>query len=71
MTVYVPEKAEDWPFEAKAFAISEANDAVEIRREIDSLAGIPEPNWDGDQKSAQFFSKSELTLLLLALGGPQ
>lgn len=71
MTVTVPDEADEWPFEAKAAAISEANDAADIRSEVDSIAGIPDPSWEGQSDRASAFTKYELTLILLALGGPQ
>lgn len=71
MTVSIPDEAEDWPFEAKAATVSKINGAADIREEIDTLAGISDPSWDDDTARANSFTKYELTLLLLALGGPQ
>ena len=68
MSVDVPPEADEWEFEAKRFAISEANTAVEIREEIDGIVGLG-GHWDRDQ--AATFTKDELAMLLLALGGPQ
>ena len=68
MSVTIPPKADDWPFEAKRFAIAEANTVVEIREEIDGIVGLG-GHWKHDQ--AATFTKDELAMLLLALGGPQ
>ena len=68
MSVDVPPKADEWEFEARRFAISESNTAAEIREEIDGIVGLG-GHWDRDQAST--FTKDELAMLLLALGGPQ
>lgn len=71
MPVDIPDKAGEWPFEAKAAAICEVNTTTDVRSEIDAIAGIEDPNWQGNDSTANQFTKYELTLLLLALGGPQ
>lgn len=68
--VVVPEDADDWPFEAKAAAISERNVVEDIREEIDGIAGIPDPRWTQVDLDAGSFTKYELVIVLLALGGP-
>lgn len=68
MSVTLPPQADDWEFEARRFAISEANSAQEIREEIDAIVGL---EGDCDDSDAGWFAKDELAMLLLALGGPQ
>lgn len=71
MTVDIPDKAEDWSFEAKAAAIKETNSGNDIRSEVDNLVGITDPSWEENKSQPGNFTKYELTLLLLALGWPQ
>ena len=71
MSVELPPAADDWEFSAKHYAISEANTAEDIRREIDAIVGIENPNWTMTGRTAGSFAKQELALVLLALGGPQ
>lgn len=71
MTVDDPGGDSDLPFEARAAMISEMNNAADIREEIDDIVGIDDPNWSGNRGQASSFTKRELTLVLLALGGPQ
>ena len=71
MSVDVPPKADDWPFEAKRSAVSEANTAAEIREEIDDILGDSDPRWFEVGGDPGQFTKGELAMLLLALGGPQ
>lgn len=65
----VPEEFEDWPFDAKAFVLAEANGAKALRHEIDSLAGMSHDNENAD--NAGSFTKAELATLVMALGGPE
>jgi hypothetical protein len=69
--VSIPDKAAEWPFEAKAATVAEVNNAADIRAEIDAIAGISDPAWQASDSQAGSFTKYELTLLMLALGGPQ
>ena len=71
MTVHIPEQADVWEFEARRYAVAEANTASEIREEIDAIVGFDEPAWTQTDSGPDHFSKHELALLLLALGGPQ
>ena len=71
MSVTIPPKADDWQFEAKRFAVSEANTAAEIREEIDDILGDSDPRWVEIGGAPGAFTKEELAMLLLALGGPQ
>jgi len=71
MSVELPPAADDWEFEARRFAVSEANTAEDIRREIDAIVGVEEANWTTTGRKPVSFSKDELALVLLALGGPQ
>ncbi|ELZ48952.1 hypothetical protein C464_06060 [Halorubrum coriense DSM 10284] len=68
MNLDVPDKYEDWPFEARAFVLAEANTAADLRQEIDSLAGMEH---DPDAEAQQQFTNDELAQLVMALGGPQ
>jgi len=61
MSVYLPPKADEWEFEARRYALSEANRAVDLREEI----------WTTTGREPASFSKDELALVLLALGGPR
>lgn len=67
----IPDGADDWPFEARAAAYAEKNTATDIRKEIDSIVGITDPSWSEEGDRSGWFTKYELVLLLLALGGPQ
>lgn len=71
MSVTLPAEADDWQFEAKRFAVSEANTAAEIRKEIDDILGDSDPRWFEMGGDPGRFTKEELAMLLLALGGPQ
>ena len=71
MSVDVPPKADEWEFEARRFAISESNTAAEIREEIDDILGDSDPRWFEVGGDPGQFTKGELAMLLLALGGPQ
>jgi len=68
LNLTIPDEADEWPHEARAFVLAEANTAKELRQEIDSLAGMPN---DADDDKAGAFTKDELAQLVLALGGPQ
>jgi len=71
MSVYLPPKADEWEFEAKRYALSEANRAVDLREEIDAIIGNDDPTWTTTGREPASFSKDELALVLLALGGPR
>lgn len=71
MSVYLPPEADEWEFEAKRFALAEANRTADLREEIDAIIGAGDPNWTTTDNTAGFFSKDELALVLLALGGPR
>lgn len=68
MNLDVPDEYEDWPFEARAFVLAEANTSAELRQEIDSLAGMEH---DPDADAHQQFTNDELAQIVMALGGPQ
>jgi len=40
LNLTVPDEADEWPHEARAFVLAEANTAADLRQEIDSLAGM-------------------------------
>ncbi|MFC5970038.1 hypothetical protein ACFPYI_01720 [Halomarina salina] len=65
----VPEEFDDWPFDARNFVLAQANTALELRQEICSLSGIA---FDEERESdrATQFSKEEMAMLVMALGGP-
>lgn len=65
----VPDEFEEWPFDARSFVLAEANTAIELREEINALAGLAGAV-DGSDSAAQF-TKEELATLVMALGGPQ
>ena len=67
--VDVPDEYEAFPFEAKRFVLAEANTAVEIRRAINNIVGLPNEGLESD--SASNLTKEELAAILMALGGPQ
>jgi len=71
MSVYLPPEADEWDFEARRYALSEANRAVDLRKEIDAIIGDEDPTWTTTGREAGSFSKDELALVLLALGGPR
>lgn len=68
LNLTIPDEADEWPHEARAFVLAEANTAADLRQEIDSLAGMTN---DADDDKAAAFTKDELAQLVLALGGPQ
>ncbi|PHQ39071.1 hypothetical protein DJ69_08105 [Halorubrum persicum] len=68
MNLDAPDEYEDWPFEARAFVLAEANTATDLRREIDSLAGLEH---DTTMDTHQSFTNDELAQLVMALGSPQ
>jgi len=69
LNLTIPDEADEWPHEARAFVLAEANTAADLRQEIDSIAGM---STDADSDTAdQFFGKEELAQIVLALGGPQ
>lgn len=65
----VPAEYDDWPHDARAFVLAEANTAVDLREEINSLVGFTSEDLESD--SAAQFTKEELAELIMALGGPQ
>jgi len=69
--VSVSDDASEWPFEAKAAAITETNTMDSVRRDVDDIVGIPDASWETHNKQSGSFTKYELALVLLALGGPQ
>jgi hypothetical protein len=71
MSVELPAAADEWEFEARVYALIEANRAVDLREEIDAIAGIEDANWTTTGREPASFSKNELALVLLALGGPR
>jgi len=64
----IPDEFEDWPFEARQFVLAEANDALSLRKELDSLAGLNSEDLQKDQ--AGQFTKVQLATVVMALGGP-
>jgi hypothetical protein len=64
---YLPDEAEEWPFEAKRSAVASANSAAEIREDIDTIVGL-RSEWA--ETGALSFTKHEAAAILLALGGP-
>lgn len=66
--VDVPDRWEDWPFEARAYVLAEANSAVELRESINSIVGMPNDEFESD--NALSLTKSEAAQILMALGGP-
>jgi len=68
MNIDVPDEFDEWPFEARAFVLAEANTAADLRQEIDSLAGMEH---DTEMDTHQRFTNEELAQLVMALGGPQ
>lgn len=66
----IPDGMDDWPFDATASTIAARNGAAPIREEIDRIVGIPNPAWKESESGPGAFTKLELTMLLLALGGP-
>jgi len=71
MSVYMPPKADEWEFEARRYALAEANRLVDLREEIDAISGDDDPAWTASGRQPGSFSKDELALVLLALGGPR
>ena len=65
----VPDEFDDWPYDARSFVLAEANSAVELREEVNSLVGLSSEEFDSD--NAASFTKEELAELIMALGGPQ
>ena len=64
----VPDEFGEWPFEARQFVLAEANTAIELREEICGLVGLPTKDWSSD--AASQFTKAEMAMLVMALGGP-
>ena len=71
MSVSLPPEADDWAFEARRYALAEANTTADIREEVDAIVGFRSPAWETTDSGPGYFSKHELAMLLLALGGPQ
>ncbi|WP_114578553.1 hypothetical protein [Saliphagus sp. LR7] len=65
----VPDEWEDWPFDARAYVLAEANNAIDLRREIEDIVGM-EPIEEADNGKAGQFTKAQLAMILMALGGP-
>jgi len=65
----VPDKYDDWPFDAKNFVLAEANTALELRHEIEALAGMEKTDEEG--RAVSQFSKDEMATIVMALGGPR
>jgi len=68
LNLTIPDEADEWPHEARAFVLAEANTAADLRQEIDSIAGMSN---DADSDAPDRFTKGELAQIVLALGGPQ
>ena len=62
----VPDEYDEWPHDARAFVLAEANTAQELRQEIDSLAGMEHKS---DADAPQAFTTDELAQIVMALGG--
>jgi len=71
MSVSLPPEADDWQFEARRYALAESNTTADLRAEVDAIVGLDSPAWTTTDSGAGHFSKHELAMLLLALGGPQ
>lgn len=67
--VNIPERARDWPREAKASAISEDYSKKQIREDIDALIGERDPAWKDSTAQPGQFTVNELAKVLLACGG--
>ena len=65
----VPDEFDDWPHETRSFVLAEANGTIDLREEINSLAGLSSGDYQSD--NAGSFTKEQLATLVLALGGPQ
>lgn len=65
--VDVPDDWRDWPFEARAYVLAEANTAEELRKEINSIVGMSN---DFEKNKALNLKKDEAAQILMALGGP-
>jgi hypothetical protein len=65
----VPDEFDEWPHDARAFVLAEANGATDLREEINTLAGLSSDEYRSD--NAGSFTKEQLATLVLALGGPQ
>ncbi|MFW6435939.1 MAG: hypothetical protein ACOCY1_06105 [Halovenus sp.] len=71
MSAELPEKAGDWPFEARHTALSEANTARDLREDIASIVGSEIIDIPEESRAVSQFTKRELAAILLALGGPR
>lgn len=71
MTVTLPEEAEDWPFEARHMALSEANSVADIQNEIAAIVGPEYVSETDESTKSNALKKQELAAILMALGGPQ
>lgn len=69
MNLNIPDEYDDWPHDARRFVLAEANSAVALREEINSLAGLSSDEYKSDNAGA--FTKDQLAMLVIALGGPQ
>lgn len=65
----VPDGWEDWPFEARAYVLAEANSTLDLRREIENTVGMDSFDEDSDGSVGQF-RKAQLAMIVMALGGP-
>lgn len=57
--------------EAKRYVLSKTSRVDNLREEIDAVIGNEEPAWTTTGREPASFSKKELALVLLALGGPR
>lgn len=64
----VPDEFDEWPYDARSFVLAEANTVIDLRKEVDALAGISSEELKND--SAGQFTKEEMATLVMALGGP-
>jgi hypothetical protein len=63
----VPDEFDEWPFEARAFVLAEANSARALREEICDHTGL---SFDPEDETPDRFTKDQLAVLVMALGGP-
>lgn len=68
MNLDVPDEYDEWPHDARSFVLAESNTAVDLREEINSLAGMA---GEFESANAGLFTKEDLAELVIALGGPQ
>ena len=63
----LPDDWQDWPFEARAYVLAEANTAEDLRKEINGIVGMSN---DFETNKALNLKKDEAAQILMALGGP-